>query len=186
MGIVLTIPYSALISKKLGRCGRNFSFKTGSKIIGDPSRLEVGDDVSFGRRSIIDLYPKFGEQIFEQKISIGNNCSFGDDIHITSINNITIGNGLLTGRRVLITDNSHGYYGAGCENSSVPPMDRSLYSKGSVSIGDNVWIGDNATILPGVTIGDGAVIGANSVVTKDIPPKTISAGNPAKIIKSYE
>ena len=56
-------------------------------------------------------------------------------------------------------------------------------SKGDVIIGKNVWIGDKVTILPNVKIGDGVVIGANSVVTKDIPPCSVVAGNPAKIIK---
>ena len=51
------------------------------------------------------------------------------------------------------------------------------------TIGDNIQIGMRAMIMPGVTIGDGAVIGANSVVTKDIPPYAIVAGQPAKIIK---
>lgn len=64
-----------------------------------------------------------------------------------------------------------------------PPLLRPLYSKGQVVIGKNVWIGDKVTILPGVSIGDGSVIAANSVVTKSIPPYSIAAGIPAKIIK---
>ena len=55
--------------------------------------------------------------------------------------------------------------------------------KGPVIIGNNVWIGDNVIILSGVNIGDGAVLGAGSVVTKDVEPFSIVAGNPAKIIK---
>ena len=51
------------------------------------------------------------------------------------------------------------------------------------TIGDNVQIGMRAMIMPGVTIGDGAVIGANAVVTKDVPPYAIVAGQPAKVIK---
>ncbi|KAJ3060976.1 hypothetical protein HK102_009294, partial [Quaeritorhiza haematococci] len=50
-------------------------------------------------------------------------------------------------------------------------------------IGNDVWIGGSATILPGVTIGDGVTVGAGSVVTKDVPPHVVVAGNPAKIIK---
>jgi maltose O-acetyltransferase len=53
---------------------------------------------------------------------------------------------------------------------------------GDVVIGDRVWIGYRAIILPGITIGEGAVVGAGSVVTRDVPPFAIIAGNPARII----
>lgn len=56
-------------------------------------------------------------------------------------------------------------------------------TKGDVTIGNDVWIGYGATILSGVTIGDGAAIGACSLVTKDIPPYAIVAGNPAQIVR---
>ena len=56
-------------------------------------------------------------------------------------------------------------------------------SKGDVTIGNDVWIGTEAVILSGVTIGDGAVIGARAVVTKDVPPYAIAAGNPARVVK---
>lgn len=56
-------------------------------------------------------------------------------------------------------------------------------SNGPVFIGNDVWIGSGSIILSGVKIGDGAVIGANTVVSKDIPPYTIVAGNPVKIIR---
>lgn len=52
-----------------------------------------------------------------------------------------------------------------------------------ILIGDDVWIGSKVTILKGVSIGDGAVIASNSVVTKNVPPRCIVAGNPAKIIR---
>ena len=65
------------------------------------------------------------------------------------------------------------------------PLKRPIVSKGPVRIGDNVWIGDKATILPNVSIGNGAIIAANAVVTKDVPPYSVAAGNPAKIIKTF-
>lgn len=81
----------------------------------------------------------------------------------------------------MITDNSHGK----CikEELNIAPIQRKIYSKGPVKIGNNVWIGDNAIILPGVNIGDGAIIAANAVVTHSIPSGVIAGGNPAKIIR---
>jgi virginiamycin A acetyltransferase len=56
-------------------------------------------------------------------------------------------------------------------------------SKGDVIIGNDVWIGRHATIMSGVTIGDGAVIATHAVVTKDVPPYSIVAGNPGRVVK---
>ncbi len=56
-------------------------------------------------------------------------------------------------------------------------------SKGAIVIGNDVWVGYGATILSGTTIGDGAVIGANALVSRDVKPYGIAAGNPAKVIK---
>jgi len=55
-----------------------------------------------------------------------------------------------------------------------------------IHIGPNVWIGFDSCVLPGVTIGQGAVVGARSVVTSDVPPFTIVAGNPARVIRQIE
>lgn len=65
----------------------------------------------------------------------------------------------------------------------IPEHLEELPFKGDTVIGNDVWIGREAMILPGVKIGDGAIIGARSVVSKDIPPYAIAAGNPIRIIK---
>lgn len=65
-----------------------------------------------------------------------------------------------------------------------PPHQQDLPLKGDTVIGSDVWIGQNATILPGVHISDGAIIGANSVVSRDVAPYTVVAGNPARFIRN--
>ncbi|MPN45551.1 2,3,4,5-tetrahydropyridine-2,6-dicarboxylate N-acetyltransferase [bioreactor metagenome] len=94
---------------------------------------------------------------------------------------IKIGDNVLTGSKILITDNSHGQ--SQPNDIDIPPIKRSLYSKGPVIIENNVWIGEKSTILAGVTIGTGAIVAANSVVTKDVPAFAVVAGTPAKIVK---
>jgi acetyltransferase-like isoleucine patch superfamily enzyme len=59
-------------------------------------------------------------------------------------------------------------------------------SKGPTRVGDNVWCGANVVITSGVTIGERSVIGANSVVTTDLPPRSIAAGAPAKVLRTIE
>lgn len=71
-------------------------------------------------------------------------------------------------------------------NHDVNPDNRSATYGKPIKIEDKVWLGINATVLPGVTLGYGCIVGANAVVTKDVPPMTIVAGNPARIIKKIE
>lgn len=118
---------------------------------------------------------------YTPNITIGNHCTLRENSHITAINSITIGDNLLTGTNVLITDNSHGQ--STREQMSLPFYERPLYSKGPVVIGNNVWLGNNVCVMPGVTIGDGVIVGANSVVTHDLPAYSVAVGIPAKVIK---
>lgn len=144
-----------------------------------PKYVSVGDNSSIMSHCIIETCT-----IDENKpnLEIGNNVSIGEYSHITCANKITIGDGVLTGRFVLITDNSHGNNTK--EVAEIAPLAREINSNGPVRIGANVWIGDKVTILPNVTIGKGCIIAANAVVTKDIPEYSVAAGVPAKVIKT--
>lgn len=123
-------------------------------------------------------------QKFNSQITIGKNCLIGEYAHITSCKSVTLGDNVLTGRYVYISDNSHG--DTSKEMLKIPPIERPIVVKGPVVIERNVWIGERVCILSGVTIGEGAVIAANSVVTHDVPPYSVAAGVPARVIKQYE
>ena len=176
------VEYSNRVARKLGFIGEDSVIASPCKLQGGGlKQIHIGNHTRIQSHSVIESWEKYGDQFFNPSIVIGNYCKFGEYFHITSCNKITIGDGLLTGRFVLITDNNHG--DLSLSNADIPPIDRRLVSKGEIVIGDNVWIGDKVTILGGVHIGNNVIIGANSVVTKDIPSNTMAAGIPAKVLK---
>ena len=146
--------------------------------LGGAEYISIGNNVHFGEYCVLEAITTDKKP----EITIGDNCIIGDFSHLGAINFIHIGNNVITGRSILINDHSHGT--PEDRFSDIPPINRKLYSKGGITIGDNVWIGDKVSILCGVTIGKGAIIGVNSVVTKDIPAFSIAAGSPARIIRN--
>lgn len=129
------------------------------------------------RISAITVY---GEKKYNPIIRVGKNLNLGMNSHIGCLKKIIIGDNLLTGANCLITDHSHG--DSSLREGHIPPVDRDLYSKGPVIIGNNVFLGENVIILPNVKIGNNVTIGAGSVVNKDIPDNMIAVGNPMRLI----
>jgi acetyltransferase-like isoleucine patch superfamily enzyme len=173
-----------LHKKEFQSFGKNSQIGLNTLIL-KPNYISIGNNSSLGNNITLTCYETFNSLDAEEQyipvIQIGNGVSIGEGSHITCINKISIGNNVLTGKKILITDNAHG---ASTENLlEIPPIKRPLYSKGPVIIEDNVWIGEKASIMPGVHIGYGAIIGANSVVTKDVPAYTVVGGIPARILK---
>lgn len=174
--------YSFFIRRRLKECGKKVLFPFHSRTLIGLKYVSIGSRTAFSYGICITAWDSYKGKTYSPDIEIGDDCHFGDFNQITSCNGIKIGNNLLTGRNVIITDNSHGVF----ENDQmdIPPLDRPLVSKGKIVIGNNVWMGNNVCVTSGVTIGDGAVIAANSVVTKNVPPKTMVGGVPARVIKS--
>ena len=169
--------------KKLNTCGKGSVIGKNFNSVGGKC-ITIGKNTAIKDNSSITAWSTYLEQRFSPTITIGDNCGIGERAHITAINSITIGNGVLLGKNVLITDNGHG--NNSLAQQSIIPTLRELISKGPVVIEDNVWIGQNSCVLPGVTIGQGAIIAANSVVTKNVEANTIVAGNPARVIKKID
>lgn len=174
--------YSALIKHEFKKAGVANIFEGFGDLVGG-KYIKIGSYCTFQNHLYLTVWNRFGKDNFHPELSIGDNVSFGAFNHITCVNKIIIGNGVLTGKWVTITDNSHG--DTCLKTLQEMPIKRSVVSKGPVVLCDNVWVGDKATILPGVTVGEGAVIAANCVVTKDVPPYSVVAGCPAKVIKRH-
>ena len=135
---------------------------------------------NFFAKSGLYLEPHIGAQIlFGSGVILNRNC------YITATSRVSIGNDCLIGPNVFISDHDHGSYKG--PNSSTflshPPQKRLLVSS-PIIIMDRVWIGANVCILKGVTIGENTVIGANSVVSRSLPPNSVCAGSPCKVVYS--
>lgn len=120
-------------------------------------------------------------------LSFGNDVKLNDSVHIACVKKVKLGNNVLVGSQVIITDHNHGVY-SGTElphdHPGTPPDERQL-SSAPVEIHDNVWIGDFVAVLKGSIIGEGCIIGAMSVVNGYIPPYSIAVGSPAKVVKMF-
>ncbi|OOQ58360.1 hypothetical protein BC343_10460 [Mucilaginibacter pedocola] len=149
----------------------------------DRSKIVVGNSTHV--RGTLYVFKYGGE------ITIGENCYVGDHSRIWSGDAITIGNNVQISHNVNIIDtNAHELdaheraerYADLIKNGAW--ADKGSILTAPIVIHDYAWISFNATILKGVTIGEGAIVGACAVVTKDVPPYTLVAGNPARVIKT--
>lgn len=162
--------------------------------LSDTDRVWVGDDVSIGpnslivpqtyyptevmrdpRRDVVDL------QRFDPRIVIGHRVTATGGLTIAAMQEVVIEDDVMFAANVFISDGLHGY-ARGDEPYKYQPMFRIA----PVRIGRGSWLGQNVVVLPGVTIGELAIVGANSVVTRDIPARSIAVGQPARVIKRWD
>ncbi len=131
----------------------------------------IGKDVPDDFCLFPPIYVDFGKNITIGKgVFINSSCCFQDQ------GGITIGDGCFIGHQVVFATIDH----------DLNPEKRNEYHTAPIVLEKNVWIGSHSTILKGVTIGEGSVVAAGAVVTKDVPPMTVVAGVPAKVMRRIE
>ena len=108
-------------------------------------------------------------------VIIGNHTRIG--LHNTIIGPVSIGSHVNLAQGITITALNHNF------DDSEKRIDQQGISTKEVVLEDDIWVGANAVILPGVTIGKHAVVAAGAIVTKDVPPHSLVAGVPAKVIR---
>ena len=143
--------------------------------------IEIDDD-SWIQRHVWLVVPLIAIPSVEDRayLSIGKRVSLGRNTFIGAANSIHVGDDVLVGPGVTITDHNHRF-----ENPTRPINDQGVSEGGFVEIGRDSLIGAGAVILGhrGITIGERAVIGANTVVTHNVPPRCVLVGNPARIVR---
>lgn len=146
----------------------NSGYRTMDEIRSIMSEL-ICEPVGEGFRMFPPFHADFGMNIHIGKdVFINEGCCFQDH------GGIWIGDGSLIGQQVVMATLDH----------DLDPAHRQDMFPGPIRIGRNVWVGAHATILRNVTIGDGAVVAAGAVVTKDVPPNTVVASVPARVVKT--
>ncbi|MEL4357826.1 MULTISPECIES: sugar O-acetyltransferase [unclassified Luteococcus] len=144
---------------------------------GDPDRTRAllaeltGRDLPESVSLFPPLHSEFGQNLhLGEGVFINQGCFFQDT------GGIWIGDRSLVGHNCIFTTLNHG----------TEPERRGDMLPAPIHVGSDVWFGARVTVVPGVTIGDGAIIGAGSVVTKDVPARTVVAGVPARVIRRIE
>lgn len=128
---------------------------------------------SLGDYSVVESYACINNAVGD--VMIGDHTRIG--LHNTIIGPVIIGCHVNLAQGITITALNHNF------EDSEKRIDEQGVSTSTVIIEDDIWIGANAVVLPGVTIGHHSVVAAGAVVTKDVPPHSLVAGVPAKIIK---
>lgn len=146
----------------------NGAYHTDEELRSLMSRL-IGYRVDDGFRLFPPVYIDFGKNIkIGKDVFVNSGCCFQDQ------GGVTLGDGCLVGHNVVFATLDH----------DKRPGRRGDMTAAPIVVGKDVWIGAHATILKGVTIGDGAIVAAGAVVTRDVPPNTIAAGVPARVVKT--
>lgn len=160
------------------RLGRGVYIDNGVYLHASPNGIEIGEGSFVMHHAELHVY-NF-RNIPHSGIRIGHNCLISEFNVLRGQGGITIGDNVYTAPLVQILAVNHV-----CDDPTRPIIEQGITAKGIV-VEDNAWIGAGSIILDGVRVGKGAVVGAGSVVTEDVPPHSVVAGVPAKVVREID
>lgn len=135
-------------------------------------RVTLGSRVYFGPGCWLLTHEPQGS------LEIGDDTSIAGYCVLSAAASVRIGRSVLFARNVYIADHRHGF-----ELGDTPIIDQPLADIRPVVVQDGAWLGQNVVLLPGVTVGANAVVGANSVIREDVPPRSVVAGAPGRVLR---
>ena len=157
-----------------------------------PECMTIGDDVKLGAGSELKCnvgYPggwmrhphgEHVEQTFSPTLRIGDRVTATASLQVIAFESVIVEDDVMFAANVFVADGTHDF-----TSVDTPFKYQGVAPVAPVRIARGAWIGQNAVITPGVTIGEMAIVGANSVVTRDVAPRTIVAGVPARLLREW-
>ena len=158
-----------------------------------PERMTIGSEVKLGAGSELKCntdYPggwmhhpngRHVTQTFSPTLRIGDRVTATASLQVIAFESVIIEDDVMFAANVFVSDGTHA-----SASVDTPYKFQGVTTPAPVRIGRGAWIGQNAVISPGVTIGEMAIVGANSVVTRDVAPRTVVAGVPARVLKVWD
>jgi acetyltransferase-like isoleucine patch superfamily enzyme len=147
--------------------------------VDNPGCISIGDGVVVLEGSWLAVVPQSG--LPAPRLEIGARTHIGRHCHIACVGAVTIGEDVLTADHIFIADTYHGF-----EDTGTPIMRQPMGAPRPVVVERGAFLGIRAIVLQGVTVGENAYVGAGAVVDRDVPPRTLVVGNPARPVRAWD
>jgi len=176
-GLVFAERHAQVLHARHVSAGRDLNLEEGCRIMGLSRRgIVFGDRCTVGRFAMISPTNVLGGRLGEG-LTVGDNSNVGHFAFIGCSGYIEIGDCVLMGPRVTLLAENHNFADVGL------PIKLQGVERAGISIGDDCWLGAGCIVLAGVSIGKGSVVAAGAVVAEDVPPMTVVAGVPARVVR---
>lgn len=149
--------------------------------IRSPHRVHIGRNTGIGERAFFSVVEERPGVTYDPVVRIGDDCMISTDLFIACVGSVEIGSGVAMSARVFIGDSGRDY-----GDPTLAGADLVIDEPSPVRIGDGCIIGIGSAILRGVTVGERTFVAAGSVVTRDVPPRCVVFGNPARVVRSWD